>query len=247
MIALLTASTAGTRGASALWQPMQRPHPHCCSHTPQWRGLRTLSTPCCLPSLTASDILHLYLHARLFKDRCSPNEDPGNKSRSLGSLIPSVGQATASRLPLQWVWHPPHSELGHELDPTRHAPDGICLLPTRWVPVPTRLNTHAGEPSLVRWRASPRSSGLSSTGRLNGNSHRGRRGFPRPSLPPCSNGMLCCPAGQHLHDTRTPTSSPNGSLRVIHSARLAQCSPCPLRAHCQEAGATKPRMVSALL
>ena len=92
----------------------------------------------------------------------------------------------------------------------------------------------------------PRSLGLSSTGRLNGNSHRGRRGFPHLSLPPCP---MACSAVQpdSISTIRERRREPNGSLRVIHSARLAQCSPCPLRAHCQEAGATKPRMVSALL
>ena len=39
----------------------------------------------------------------------------------------------------------------------------------------------------------------------------------------------------------------NGSLRILYSARLAHCRPCPLREQCQESGTTsKPRRVSAV-
>jgi hypothetical protein len=47
-----------------------------------------------------------------------------------------------------------------------------------------------------------------------------------------------------VHERRP---EPNGSLRVLYSARLCDCCTCPLKAQCQEALTTlKPRRVSAV-
>jgi hypothetical protein len=60
-------------------------------------------------------------------------------------------------------------------------------------------------------------------------------------------GTLRCPAGHPLSvQERRPER--NGSLRILYSARLCHCRPCPLKGQCQEAVTTiKPRRVSAVL
>jgi len=60
------------------------------------------------------------------------------------------------------------------------------------------------------------------------------------------NGTLRCPAGHPLSvQERRPER--NGSLRVLYSARLCHCQPCPLREQCQESVTTiNPRRVSAV-
>ena len=57
-------------------------------------------------------------------------------------------------------------------------------------------------------------------------------------------GTLCCPAGHPLSvQERRPEQ--NGSLRILYSARLCHCRPCPLREQCQESATTiKPRRES---
>ena len=57
-------------------------------------------------------------------------------------------------------------------------------------------------------------------------------------------GTVCCPAGHPLSvQERRPEQ--NGSLRILYSARLCHCRPCPLREQCQESATTiKPRRES---
>lgn len=71
-------------------------------------------------------------------------------------------------------------------------------------------------------------------------------GFPGSAFSLQPDGTLRCPAGHPLFvQERRPER--NGSLRVLYAARIGHCRPCPLREHCQEAGATKkPRRVSAV-
>jgi hypothetical protein len=59
-------------------------------------------------------------------------------------------------------------------------------------------------------------------------------------------GTLRCPAGHPL-SVQERRLEQNGSLRILYSARLCHCRPCPLKAQCQESAATvKPRRVSAV-
>ena len=57
-------------------------------------------------------------------------------------------------------------------------------------------------------------------------------------------GTLCCPAGHPLSvQERRPEQ--NDSLRILYSARLCHCRPCPLREQCQASATTiKPRRES---
>ncbi len=80
----------------------------------------------------------------------------------------------------------------------------------------------------------------------------------RPTSPPASapgtdfplqpDGTLRCPAGNILvpHERRREG---DGSLRVVYSASIRDCRPCPLREQCQWSGSEtrKPRQVSVLL
>jgi hypothetical protein len=73
------------------------------------------------------------------------------------------------------------------------------------------------------------------------------KGFAGSDFSVQPNGTLRCPAGHPLSvQERRPER--NGSLRVLYSARLSHCRPCPLKEQCQEAVTTiKPRRVSAVL
>src|SRR5579859_2363176 len=65
---------------------------------------------------------------------------------------------------------------------------------------------------------------------------------------PQPDGTLRCPAGFPLYpQERRPER--DGSLRVVYSARIGHCRPCPRREECQGYGTAtkKPRRVSAVL
>src|SRR5262249_20641579 len=72
-------------------------------------------------------------------------------------------------------------------------------------------------------------------------------GFPGAAFILQSDGTLRCPAHHPLYpQERRPER--NGSVRLLHAARIGHCRPCPLRSQCQESGCTtKPRRVSAVL
>ncbi len=65
---------------------------------------------------------------------------------------------------------------------------------------------------------------------------------------PQSDGTLRCPQGARLSPQERRREH-NGTLRVLYSARIADCRSCPLRSQCQGHGAStnKPRRVSAVL
>lgn len=72
--------------------------------------------------------------------------------------------------------------------------------------------------------------------------------FTGTDFPLQPDGTLRCPAGNMLlpHERRRER---DGSLRVVYSASIRVCRPCPLREQCQWNGSTtaKPRQVSILL
>ncbi len=72
--------------------------------------------------------------------------------------------------------------------------------------------------------------------------------FTGTDFPLQPDGTLRCPAGNVLvpHEHRRER---DGSLRVVYSASIRDCRPCPLREQCQWNGSAtaKPRQVSVLL
>lgn len=72
--------------------------------------------------------------------------------------------------------------------------------------------------------------------------------FTGADFPLQPDGTLRCPAGNVLvpHERRRER---HGNLRVVYSASIRDCRPCPLRDQCQWSGSetAKPRQVSILL
>jgi hypothetical protein len=75
-----------------------------------------------------------------------------------------------------------------------------------------------------------------------------RSRFSGRDFVPQPDGTLRCPADQSLvaHEWRREA---DGSLRVVYTASIRSCRPCPLREQCQWHGSatSKPRQVSVLL
>src|SRR3989475_12854913 len=73
------------------------------------------------------------------------------------------------------------------------------------------------------------------------------KGFAGADFALQPDGTLRCPAGHPLYaQERRPER--DGSLRLLYTARLCHCRPCPLREHCQESATAtiKARRVSAV-
>jgi hypothetical protein len=182
----------------------------------------------------ASDVLNLYLHRGSFEPVLSDEDDEQDPDRWV-SRCP-CGQECWQILS-QWMWNL-RLELGHHMAPTdmRQTEFAAAFLtpetpPTLSPPLSSAEPTQAG--SLIygppQWLTTPEAGEFSGS-----------------DFTPLPNGMLCCPAGQHL-SLKERRREPNGSLRLLYSARRDQCLPCPLREHCQEATAKRPRTVSAML
>jgi hypothetical protein len=72
------------------------------------------------------------------------------------------------------------------------------------------------------------------------------KGFAGSDFSLQADGTLRCPAGHPLSaQERRPEH--NGAVRILYSARLCHCRPCPKRGQCQESATTiKARRVSAV-
>jgi hypothetical protein len=72
--------------------------------------------------------------------------------------------------------------------------------------------------------------------------------FTGSDFPLQPDGTLRCPAGTPLHPHERRREA-DGSLRVVYTASLRSCRPCPLREQCQWNGSdtSKPHQVSVLL
>jgi hypothetical protein len=181
-------------------------------------------------AFTASDVVSLYLHRGAFETVLEDEDEELDPDRWCS--YSAWGQETW-QIVAQWTWNL-RLELGHLLAPepvrtTEFAPalpdprDADASTPPACAPSPG----YAAPATSTSWKA----------GRFTG------ADFP---LQP--DGTLRCPAGNALvpHERRRES---DGSLRVVYSASIRACRPCPLREQCQWSGSqtAKPRQVSILL
>ncbi len=184
-------------------------------------------------AFTASDVVSLYLHRGAFETTLEDEDQEQDPDRWCSHA--TWGQE-AWQIVAQWIWNL-RLELGHQLhpEPVRTTEFAPALPPqleaTSMHPVspasPAPASGYAPPTTATSWKA----------GRFTGTD------FP---LQP--DGTLRCPAGNVLvpHERCRERDS---SLRVIYSASIRDCRPCPLREQCQWSGSTtaKPRQVSVLL
>ena len=181
-------------------------------------------------AFTASDVVELYLHRGAFEPALSDEDNEQDPDRWCSHA--AWGQECWQVIS-QWVWNL-RLELGHQLEPTP-------LRTTEFAPaIPPRSEQPAMPPASsapATGYGPPTTATSWKTGRFSG------QDFP---LQP--DGTLRCPAGQQLsvHERRREA---DGSLRLVYSASVHSCRPCPLREQCQWNGAAtaKPRQVSLLL
>lgn len=180
-------------------------------------------------AFTASDVVSLYLHRGAFETALEDEDIEQEPDRWCSHS--AWGQETW-QVVAQWTWNL-RLELGHQLKPeplrtTEFAP----ALPPHNEHVPTRPASppdagYAPPATATSWKAGC---------------------FTGADFPLQPDGTLRCPAGNVLvpHEHRREG---DGSLRVVYSASIRDCRPCPLREHCQWNGSAtaKPRQVSILL
>jgi hypothetical protein len=181
-------------------------------------------------AFTACDVVELYLHRGAFESALSDEDQEIDPDRWCSHS--AWGQECWQTVS-QWVWNL-RLEVGHQLEPTpMRTTEFAPAIPEQNAQAATRPTSSApasgyGPPTTATsWK----------TGRFTG------ADFP---LQP--DGTLRCPAGQSLlaHERRRET---DGSLRVVYTASIRSCRPCPLREQCQWNGSAtaKPRQVSVLL
>jgi len=170
-------------------------------------------------AFTASDVVALYLHRGAFETALADEDLEQDPDRWCSHT--ANGQE-AWQIISQWVWNL-RLELGHQLHPDPARTTEFAPALTYTAPPSGYAPAQVGLP----WKA----------GRFSGQDF---------ALQP--DGTLRCPAGQSLiaHERRRET---DGSLRVVYTASIRSCRPCPLREQCQWQGSAtaKPRQVSVLL
>ncbi|MBO0781900.1 MAG: hypothetical protein J2P37_24030 [Ktedonobacteraceae bacterium] len=185
-------------------------------------------------AFTASDVVCLYLHRGSFETALEDEDIEQEPDRWCSY---SLWGQEAWQIVAQWTWNL-RLELGHQLAPepvrtTEFAP----ALPQQNEHAPTSPASSAAPSAPASGYAPPTTATSWKAGRFTG------AGFP---LQP--DGTLRCPAGSVLvpHERRRER---DGSLRIVYSASIRDCRPCPLREQCQWTGKTtaKPRQVSVLL
>jgi hypothetical protein len=169
-----------------------------------------------LPQLafTASDVVELYLHRGAFEPTLSDEDLEIDPDRWCSH---SAWGQECWQLISQWVWNL-CLDLGHQLHPDSvRITEFASALSLQNEPDSTRPASSASASEY----GSPTTATSWKTGRFTGSD------FP---LQP--DGALRCPAGQSLraHERRRET---DGSLRVVYTASIRDCRPCPLREQCQ--------------
>ena len=180
-------------------------------------------------AFTASDVVSLYLHRGAFETALEDEDKELEPDRWCSH---SAWGQEAWQIVAQWTWNV-RLELGHQLAPeplrtTEFAP-ALPLLHEHTPTSPTSplASGYAPPATATSWKADH---------------------FTGADFPLQPDGTLRCPAGKVLvpHERRRENG---GSLRVVYSASIRDCRPCPLRDQCQWNGSTtaKPRQVSMLL
>jgi hypothetical protein len=185
-------------------------------------------------AFTASDVLQLYLHRGSFETVLSDEDQEQDPDRWV-SRSP-CGQDCWQILS-QWMWNL-RLELGQHLTP-------LAMRVMEFSPAQAAASAPGAQ-------APPGAASVQATESIPyGPPQWARRSFTKGFvgsdfvLQP--DGTLRCPADHPLTvQERRPER--NGSVRIVYSARLCHCHPCPLRAQCQESATTsKPRQVSAVI
>jgi hypothetical protein len=198
-----------------------------------------------LYAFTPADVLDLYLHRGSFETVLADEDREQDPDRWCSRT--ACGQEFW-QIVCQWIWNL-RLELGQHLSAspmrlTEFAPAQMVEPAQASEPTQVVESAPASEPAQMV-ESAPASEPV-----LYGPPQWARRSFTKGftgadfSLQP--DGTLRCPAGHPLsaHERRPEH---NGSLRILYSARLCHCRPCPLREQCQEAATTiKPRRVSAV-
>lgn len=184
-------------------------------------------------AFTASDVVSLYLHRGAFETALEDEDEELDPDR-WGSH--SAWGQEAWQIIAQWTWNL-RLELGHQLlpEPVRTTEFAPALPPPSEHASPSPASSAATVPA--SGYAPPATATPWKAGRFTG-----------ADFPLQSDGTLQCPAGKVLvpHERRRER---DGSLRVVYSASIRDCRPCPLREQCQWSGSEtrKPRQVSILL
>jgi hypothetical protein len=180
-------------------------------------------------AFTASDVVSLYLHRGAFETALEDEDIEQDPDRWCSH---SAWGQEAWQIVSQWIWNL-RLELGHQLSPEP-------VRTTEFAPALSEQNAHAPAP-LACTPASGYAPPAPATSWKAGC-------FTGTDFPLQADGTLRCPAGNVLvpHEHRRER---DGSLRVVYSASIRDCRPCPSREQCQWNGSEtgKPRQVSVLL
>ena len=185
-------------------------------------------------AFTASDVVSLYLHRGSFETALEDEDQELDPDRWCSH---SVWGQEAWQIVAQWTWNL-RLELGYQL-----APEPVRT--TEFAPAHPSPNEHtATSPASPAAPSAPASGYAPPTTATSWKAGR----FSGADFPFQADGTLRCPAGNVLlpHEHRRER---DGSLRIVYSASIRDCRPCPLRDQCQWNGRTtaKPRQVSILL
>jgi hypothetical protein len=184
-------------------------------------------------AFTASDVVSLSLHRGAFETALEDEDIEQEPDRWCSH---SAWGQEAWQIVAQWTWNL-RLELGHQLAPEpMRTSEFAPALPPQHEHAPTHPTSpaacvptsgYAPPATATSWKASR---------------------FPGTDFPLQPDGTLRCPAGNVLvpHERRRER---DGSLRVVSSASIRDCRPCPKRPQCQWNGSAtiKPRQVSILL
>jgi hypothetical protein len=180
-------------------------------------------------AFTASDVVSLYLHRGAFETALEDEDEEQDPDRWCSY---SAWGQEAWQIVAQWTWNL-RLELGHQL-----VPEPVRT--TEFAPALPSQNEHSLTPA-----ASMPASGYAPP--ATATSWKAGR-FTGADFPLQPDGTLRCPAG-HVLVQQERRRETGGSLRVVYSASIRDCRPCPLRERCQWNGSetAKPRQVSVLL
>ncbi|HEU5377582.1 MAG TPA: hypothetical protein VFV38_19335 [Ktedonobacteraceae bacterium] len=184
-------------------------------------------------AFTASDVVSLYLHRGAFETALEDEDIEQEPDRWCSH---SAWGQEVWQIINQWTWNL-RLELGHQL-----APEALRSI--EFAPALPEQNGHE-PPPLNSSAATTPASGYAPP--ATATSWKADR-FTGADFPLQPDGTLRCPAGNVLvpHEQRRER---DGGLRIVYSASIRDCRPCPLREQCQWNGSTtaKPRQVSLLL
>ncbi|HLV97509.1 MAG TPA: hypothetical protein VKT82_02425 [Ktedonobacterales bacterium] len=185
-------------------------------------------------AFTASDVVSLYLHRGAFETALEDEDQELEPDRWCSH---SAWGQEAWQIVAQWTWNL-RLELGHQL-----APEPVRT--TEFVPAHPSPSEHGSpHPASPAAPSAPASGYAPPTTATSWKAGR----FTGADFPLQPDGTLRCPAAKALipHERRRER---DGSLRVVYSASIRDCRPCPLRERCQWNGreTRKPRQVSILL